>query len=175
MRRIAEQGLYHPLWSDDILEELRRNLLRYEIPEDSINHRVRQMTEHYPGSMVTEYQSLIPSMTNQPKDRHVLAAAVRGGAELIVTENLKDFPSSATKPYDIDVVNQDHFLLDQLNLAPSDVGRALARQVSRYRRAPRSVEDLIIALGRPGNGCPDFARRCHSDAPPNLRSEGDTP
>jgi hypothetical protein len=113
--------------------------------------------------MVTEYRQLIPSMTNDPKDRHVLAAAVRGGAELIVTENRRDFPSAATKQYDIDVVDQDAFLLDQLDLAPTRVIRALERQASRYRRAPRTVDDLLIALGRPGNGCPGFAQRCHTD------------
>lgn len=159
---IAEEGMYQPLWSADILAELRRNLSRYGISDEAINHRLGQMTEHFPGSMVTEYQALIPAMTNDIKDRHVLAAAVRGGAELIVTENVSDFPASATKPYDIDVVNQDHFLLDQLDLSSSGVARALERQVSRYRRVPRTVEDLVIALGRPGNGCPGFARQCHA-------------
>lgn len=53
--------------------------------------------------------------------------------------------------------------LDQLDLAPDRVKRALARQASRYRREPRAVEDLLIALGAPGNGCPEFARLCRGD------------
>ncbi|MGH3735144.1 MAG: PIN domain-containing protein [Micromonosporaceae bacterium] len=157
---IAEEGLFQPLWSGHILDELRRNLLRYGIEEAKVNHRIDQMTRHFPGSTITDYEPLIPSMTNQAKDRHVVAAAVKGGADLIVTENLRDFPAATTKPYDIEVVDQDAFLLAQLDLAPTVVHRALARQASRYRRAPRTVADLLAALGRPGNGCPTFAREC---------------
>ena len=102
-------------------------------------------------------------MTNDAKDRHVLAAAVRGWAELIVTENVRDFPATATARHDIDVVDQDEFLLDQWELDPVAVRRALTRQVSRYRREPRVVEDLLIALGRPVNGCPRFAAACYGE------------
>jgi hypothetical protein len=59
--------------------------------------------------MVTGYESLVAVMENQGKDRHVLAAAVRGQAELIVTENVRDVPATVTARYDIDVVDQDGF------------------------------------------------------------------
>ena len=98
--------------------------------------------------MVCDYRTLTAAMTNHPKDRNVLAAAVRGNAELIVTENIRDFPLSATKSYDIEVVDQDVFLLDQLDLESGCVYRALDWQVSRYRRAPRTIDDLLIELGR---------------------------
>ncbi|MFC5993478.1 putative toxin-antitoxin system toxin component, PIN family [Pseudonocardia hispaniensis] len=84
---VAEEGLFQPLWSHDILDELRRALLRYGVAKAGVDHRIDQMTEHFPGAMVTGYTPLIGTMTNDPKDRHILAAAVRGGAELIVTEN----------------------------------------------------------------------------------------
>ncbi|MGW1682486.1 hypothetical protein [Saccharopolyspora sp. NPDC002376] len=60
-------------------------------------------------------------------------------------------------------LHQDEFLLDLHELAPGAVFRALTRQVSRYRRDPRSVEDLLIGLGGAGNGCPQFAKVCHVD------------
>ncbi|WP_216594092.1 PIN domain-containing protein [Kocuria marina] len=72
--------------------------------------------------MVENYESLVPAMTNDPKDRHVLAAAVRSRAELIVTSNQKDFPATALKPYDVAVRSPDDLLLDQLDL---DLGRPL--------------------------------------------------
>lgn len=159
---IAEEGVYQPLWSTDILEELRRNLARYGVADRAIQHRIEQMERHFPGSTVEHYSQLIGAMTNDPKDKHVLAAAVRGGAELIVTENVADFPAESTKPYDIDIATQDYFLLDQLDLAPQRVRAALERQVSRYKRTPRTVEDLLITLGRSGNGCPEFAQQCHT-------------
>lgn len=159
---IAEEGVYQPLWSTEILNELRRNLALHGVSDRAIAHRFDQMKVHFPDSTVENFEQLMLAMTNDSKDRHVLAAAVRGGADLLVTENLADFPAAATKPYDIEVVSQDCFLLDQLDLAPQQVRRALQRQVSRYKRSPRTVEDLLITLGKPGNGCPEFARQCHS-------------
>jgi hypothetical protein len=99
-------------------------------------------------------------MTNDPKDRHVLAAAIRGGAEVLVTENLRDFPPETVRPYGIAVISQDAFLLDQFDLRPADVLGALRRQASRYRREPRSVAALLTILGSPGSGCPHFAQTC---------------
>lgn len=91
----------------------------------------------------------------------MLAAAVQGRADLIVTQNTRDFPDGAVARYDIAVVDQDSFLLDQLDLDRSTVRRALVRQVSRYRREPRTVDALLAALGNTGNGCPNFAKTCH--------------
>jgi predicted nucleic acid-binding protein len=136
---IAETGLYRPLWSTDVLAELERNLRKRGATDAQIAHRLTQMNTHFLDAEVVGYRPLIDVMTNDPKDRHVLAAAVRGGAEILVTENLKDFPASALAPYDIAVVDQDTFLLDQLDLAPGLVIAALRRQVSRYRREPRAV------------------------------------
>lgn len=154
---IAEEGLFAPLWSADILAELRRNLLRYGIAERAVTHRIGQMTTHFPAAMVTGYEPIVTAMTTAPSDRHVLAAAVRGHADVIVTENLKDFPAGSVEPYDVAVAHQDAFLLDQFDLDPTAVRRALTRQVSRYRRQPRTVADLLDALGGRGNGCPRFA------------------
>ena len=159
---IAEAGVNQPVSSTEILDELHRNLLRYGLAERAVQHRIEQMTTYFPGSTVENYGQLTDAMTNHPKDKHVLAAAVRGGAELIVTENTADFPAESSKQYDIDIVTQDCFLLDQLDLAPQRIRAALERQVSRYKRTPRTVEDLLITLGRPGNGCPEFAQQCHT-------------
>lgn len=74
------------------------------------------MRTAFPDARVTGYESLIPAMTNHPKDRHVLAAAARADAAVIVTANLKDFPAAALEPYQIDAVHPDDFLLDQLEL-----------------------------------------------------------
>jgi predicted nucleic acid-binding protein len=63
---------------------------------------------------------MISDMANDPKDRPVLAAAIRGGAEVLVTENHRDFPPHAVRPYGIEVISQDAFLLDQFDLRPAD-------------------------------------------------------
>jgi predicted nucleic acid-binding protein len=160
---MAEEQLFQPLWSEDILDELRRNLLCHGIEKSGVDHRVEKMVQHFPGEMVTGHHSLIDAMTNHPKDRHVLAAAVRGRSDLIVTQNTRDFPDGAVALYDIEVVDQDSFLLDQLGLDRSTVRRALVRQVSRHRREPRTIDALLAALGNTGNGCPNFAKTYHDD------------
>jgi predicted nucleic acid-binding protein len=154
---LAEEGMFAPLWSADILDELRRNLLRYGIAEQAVEHRIEQMSIHFPAAIVTGYEPLVAGMSVSPSDRHVLAAAVRGHADVIVTENLKDFPVDCVEQYDVAVSHQDAFLLDLLDLDSVAVRRALVRQVSRYRRQPRTVPDLLAALGGAGNGCPSFA------------------
>jgi predicted nucleic acid-binding protein len=73
-----------------VMTELERNLGRRGLDEKQITHRVAQMNGAFPDALVTGYEALIGDMTNDPKDRHVLAAAVRSGAEALVTENLRD-------------------------------------------------------------------------------------
>lgn len=160
MLTIAEAGIYRPLWSPAVLDELRRNLIRRGLDDKQVGHRFYQMAQAFPDAQITGYEALIAQMTNHPKDRHVLGAAVRGGAEVLVTENLRDFPGDSVRPFDLEVVTQDTFLLDQLDLAPADILAALRRQVSRYHREPRTVEALLTILGASASGCPAFARAC---------------
>ena len=157
---IAEAGVYRPLWSPMVMAELERNLTRRGLDGKQVAHRVEQMNEAFPDAQVTGYEALITDMTNHPKDRHVLAAAVRGGAEALVTENVHDFPSAAVTPYNLEIVSQDTFLLDTLDLRPTDVISALRRQVSRYHREPRTVEALLVILSGQASGCPGFAHAC---------------
>ncbi|ATE57782.1 PIN domain-containing protein [Actinosynnema pretiosum] len=159
---IAEAEVYRPLWSTGVLEELDRNLRKRGLSEEQVSRRLERMRRNFPDAEITGYQHLIHAMTNDPKDHHVLAAAVRGGAAVVVTENLKDFPEFALEGYGITALHQDDFLLDQLDLAPRAVTAALRRQASRYRKAPRSVEDLLVLLGNEGHGCQGFADACRS-------------
>ncbi len=115
---LAERGTYRPLWSADVLAELRRNLTRHGIDPEPVDRRIDAMQDAFPDAEVTGYADLVPQMTCDDKDRHVLAAAVRGGAALIVTFNLVDFPHTALSPYSITAVHPDDFLLDQLDLFP---------------------------------------------------------
>ena len=86
---LAEQNTYRPLWSEDVKEELRRNLAKVNIEPDAIERRLTAMDSAFPDALVSGYRKLIPQMTCDEKDRHVLAAAVRAGAAIIVTFNTK--------------------------------------------------------------------------------------
>jgi hypothetical protein len=106
--------------------------------------------------MVDGYSDLIEGMTCDAKDRHVLAAAVRANAEVLVTFNLKDFPTVSTAAFDIEVVHPDDFLLDQLDLFPGVVVSTLRHLVEIYDSPPVSMDELLQSLTRAG--VPKFAR-----------------
>jgi predicted nucleic acid-binding protein len=151
----ADARTFRPLWSRDVLDELGRVLLcEARITEQQVEHRLRMMRAAFPDAEVEGYEDLIAGMTNHEKDRHVLAAAVRANAEVIVTFNMKDFPESALKPFDVSAVHPDDFLLD---LYPAVVLSCLEEQVNRYARrsGPMSVSELMRPLERAG--VPRFA------------------
>ena len=114
--------------------------------------RIRDlMNAHVADCLVTEYESLIPSLTlPDPDDRHVLAAAIRSGADLIVTFNLKDFPANALKRYAIEAQHPDEFIVQQLKLAADLVCIAAQRQRQSLKNPPMSVEEYLASLERQG-------------------------
>ena len=89
--RMAAEGMYQLYWSAQILEETRRNLVAKQITEDQATRLLAAMTGAFPQAMVIDYEALIPRMKNEPKDRHVVAVAVKAEAGTIVTGNLRHF------------------------------------------------------------------------------------
>lgn len=79
--RLADAEIYEPLWSEEILAEVERNLVeKFSVPPEKASRRLARMRSAFPNAVVEDYESLMPAMTNHPKDRHVAAAAVRGVA-----------------------------------------------------------------------------------------------
>ncbi|MEW2069584.1 PIN domain-containing protein [Streptomyces sp. NPDC007346] len=152
--RLAEAELYEPLWSADILGELTRNVAE-RIGDLKAKRLVDTLAAAFPESLVSGYAALVSAMTNESKDRHVLAAAIGGHAHAVVTLNLKDFPATSSDPYGIEVLHPDEFLLDMLDLAPVEVNSVLRTQVMSYRRDPRDLHGLLDRLG--AGGAPQFA------------------
>ena len=153
--RLAEAEIFVPLWSDKIMAEVNQNLpLKLGVTPHKAQRRIDHMTTAFPLAAVEGYKDLIPAMTNDPKDRHVLAAAVRGNADLIVTANLKDFPDAALEPYGIQAIHPDQFLLDQLDLDPVRVVQVVAEQRDSYTRPELSAEEFSHSLAVT---VPDFA------------------
>ncbi len=88
--RLAELGLYRPMWSSDILRELSTNLENTaRIDGQAVDRLLSEMSSSFPEAYIGGYEGLIDSMFCDPKDRHVLAVAVRGGAGAVVTFNLR--------------------------------------------------------------------------------------
>jgi predicted nucleic acid-binding protein len=152
---LADAGAFRPLWSADIMFELERNLIKNGERRELVEKRVHTMTAYFPDAMVDGYEDLIAGVTCDPKDRHVLAAAVRANAEVLVTFNLEDFPAESTAAFDIEVVHPDTFLLDQLDLLPGLVVATLGRLVRTYENPAVTMDELLQALARAG--LPKFA------------------
>lgn len=109
-----------------------------------VDRMAKLMKKGFPEAMVTGHEALIPSMTNDPKDRHVLAAAIEGRADLIVTSNLKDFPAESCEPHDIDVQPPDDFLCHQWDVDdPERIMEILERWAAGLKTPPLSLEELL--------------------------------
>jgi predicted nucleic acid-binding protein len=97
--RLAEPPrLYTPLWSSEILEEVRRvQTTKFKKPysKELSDYWQLEVSKAFPEAVVMDWEVLLPAMINHEKDRHVLAAAVKARSSLIVTFNLKHFPPSA--------------------------------------------------------------------------------
>jgi predicted nucleic acid-binding protein len=152
---LANGGAFRPLWSEGVLDELEKNLLSNGIDHEGVHKRVGTMRDYFPDAIVDGYDDLIEGMTCDEKDRHVLAAAVRANAEVLVTFNLKDFPGSSLEPFEIEAVHPDEFLLDQLDLYPGLVTRTLKHLIELYDNPPLSMDELLQRLA--SAGVPQFA------------------
>ena len=151
--RLAQAGLVRAKWTDAIHDEWLRNV-RKDNPLLSPDRLVRTrelMNEAVRDCLVARYEDLIDSLTlPDPDDRHVLAAAIRAGAEVIVTCNLRDFPREILARHDIEALHPDDFLVKLLDHAPGVVCAAVQRQRESLRNPPKTVEELFTALEHQG-------------------------
>lgn len=146
--RCAEDEHYRPLWSAQILEEVRRNLPS-SVDAAAAGRRIAAMRRYFPDAEVDGYQALVDRMTNDPKDRHVLAAGVAAGADFIVTANLRDFPVAALEPHSIEAVHPDDFLCDLLDASPRRILEILQQQADatgRHGHAKFTLDDVLDGL-----------------------------
>jgi predicted nucleic acid-binding protein len=154
--RLAELELYTPLWSARILGEMMRNLVEHRITEEQAARIETAMRAAFEEAEVdaAEIERLEPAMTNDEKDRHVLAAAVAADSELIVTFDLDDFAPAACEPLGVEATHPDDFLLDLYDLDPEAVRAALEQQASDLN-PPWPLDELLRALTTAG--VPRFA------------------
>ena len=147
---VADQQVYVPYWTKDILDEMTRNVIKDgRASEATMARMCEQMAGAFPFALIEGYEALIPAMTNHPKDRHVLAAAVRGAVGLIVTDNVKDFSPDACDPYDIEIQTADEFLSYALDQDPPAVLSAVWAMAEKRRHPPTSPPELLAALSGP--------------------------
>jgi predicted nucleic acid-binding protein len=144
---LAEAGLFEVLWSNAILDEVERNLPKLGVSTERAARRVAAMRDAFgAAALVDDFEHLIPDMACDAKDRHVLAAAVRGGTNTLVTFNLKDFPPASAAGHGVEVVHPDAFLARLLAERPSDAVVALHRGTADLRNPTQTLQEFLASL-----------------------------
>ena len=149
LMRAALTDLFRARWTDQIHEEWMRNVLkdRPDLKREQLQRTRELMNAHVRDSLVTGYEALVDGLElPDPDDRHVLAAAIRTRASVIVTFNLKDFPNEVLEPFGIEAQHPDEFLTHVLDLAPGGVCAAVKHQRAALKNPPKSVEELLTTL-----------------------------
>lgn len=151
---MAAEGVYRPIWSHAILDELVRveadkRVLRGAEPEQAetaARRLIDQMAWAFDDSCVSGWEPLEGTYgLPDPDDEHLVAAAVIGGAGVIVSDNVKHLPSKLL-PDGVSVATARRFAADSVSVSPGAARRALQQISARYENPPRSVADLLDLL-----------------------------
>lgn len=151
--RVARSRLVQAKWSDRILEEALENLAarRPDIERAKLDRLRTLMNAAVPDSLVTGYEPLIEGLKlPDPDDRHVLAAAIKCHADMIVTWNLADFPADSLVPWQLEAKSPDEFLLEQISIDDRRVWACVQQIADSRRNPPETAEDVLDALERAG-------------------------
>jgi predicted nucleic acid-binding protein len=130
----ADERLFRPAWSEQILAEWRRSIKRRhtDLTDEQLDAMQQLMLDQFPDGQIKGHEQLIEAIDlPDADDRHVLAAAVVGKCQGIITANTKHFPAAAVAPFTMDIVHPDDFIVNIIDLDPD---RALAA-CRRHRKA----------------------------------------
>ena len=151
--RLAMTGLFRAHWSDDILDEMVASILarRPDLDKAQLERTRELMCKAVPDSITTGYEDLIGGLDlPDPNDCHVFAAAIRSGSQVIVTENIDDFPQHALETYNIEAQTPDVFVLHLIDLSPTTVSGVVQAQAAALSNPPMSISDVLDRLARSG-------------------------
>jgi len=151
--QLATTDIYRARWSANIHVEWIEALLRQEPQRDrTALERTRDlMNDAVRDCLITGYEDLIPALTlPDPADRHVLAAAIVGRCDVIVTRNQKHFPTKTLAPYGIETQDPDEFLCMHLDLAPGHFCTAIHNVRNRLQHPPYAVDRYLDILTNQG-------------------------
>jgi len=145
--RLAEPPrLFEPKWSEEIIRETTRTLeLKIGWPSSLTAHLEAELRAHFSEAWIRGYESLIPRMANDEKDRHVLAAAVHGEAPIIVTLNLRHFRPEHLEPWGIRALHPQTFLMGIFRQEQTLVMTKLEQQAGDRGRTLCQLLEILTA------------------------------
>jgi predicted nucleic acid-binding protein len=140
----AHYDLYTPKWSDNIFAEWKTVMLRKGIPEEEAEKRTQKANLAFPDARVQNYYALVEQLELPDlDDRHVLAAAIKANANIIVTNNLKDFPEEYLDSFGLKAKTADDFLTDMIDLN-ADIAVKAFREMVLNKRNPAMDEYQVL-------------------------------
>ena len=142
--RVAQAGLVQAKWTDQIIDEVFLNLdmNRPDLDPQQLTRTRDLMNRAVRDCLVTGYDPLVDALDlPDPGDRHVLAAAIKARAQVIVTHNLK---------WDMEAKSADDFILDQIDLSRDSVYGAVQRIADSRGNPPATFADVLAMLERDG-------------------------
>ena len=157
----AHDDLFTPKWSRHIFDEWKDVMQRKGVSQEEIEKRVNWANAAFPDAMVKDYELLVDGLKlPDPKDCHVLAAAIKSNANIIVTNNLKDFPEECLTEHGMSAKSADDFLTDIIDLN-TEIAVNSFRKLVLYKRNPDLDEfEVLDALRR--NELKDAANYLHA-------------
>ena len=150
---MARVDLFRAKWTADIHDEWIRNLLvdRPDLSRENLERTRTLMDANVRDALVTGYEGLIPALElPDPDDCHVLAAAIRCGADAIVTQNVRDFPAAVLQPYGMEAVPPDTFFLQQFGIDQAKVLSAVKDQRASMKKPAMPSLEFLDLLERQG-------------------------
>lgn len=157
----AHYDLYTPKWSAHIFDEWQDVMKRKGVSEKEAHKRIEVANLAFPDALVTNYSGLISGLElPDPKDCHVLAAAIKTNANVIVTNNIKDFPKDYLSSYGLSAKTAGDFLTDIIDLNPEQAIKAFKEMVLNRRNPDLNEFELLDILRN--RGLLDTANFLHS-------------
>ncbi|MFD0795867.1 PIN domain-containing protein [Maribacter chungangensis] len=157
----AHYDLYTPKWSAHIFDEWQDVMKRKGVSEKEAHKRIEVANLAFPDALVTNYSGLISGLElPDPKDCHVLAAAIKTNANVIVTNNIKDFPKDYLSSSGLSAKTADDFLTDIIDLNPEQAIKAFKEMVLNRRNPDLDEFELLDILRN--RGLLDTANFLHS-------------
>lgn len=151
--RIAQSRIVQAKWTEKILDETFTSILerRPDLEPDRLARTRQRMCDAIDDCLVTGHDGLADHVQlPDDGDRHVVAAAIRCGAQAIITANTRDFPTRALMPLEMEAIHPDTFILDLVELAPGLVMRVVHEQASALKHPTHSVADVLGKLEQCG-------------------------
>jgi predicted nucleic acid-binding protein len=149
---LARTDLFRARWTDLINDEWTRRLLEKNPGKaDSVLRTRALVNQSVENCLISDYEEIIPTLQlPDPDDRHVLAAAIVGQADLIITLNLDDFPPEKLEPFGIEAQHPDTFVAHLIGLDQEAVCAAIRRMRERYKKPPMTAAEYLDSLDKKG-------------------------